>query len=74
MNVENINGDRLLELDQLPENLADGTQQIAKSCGVGSNQFAIAGWGWFTRKFLAKSARSNCLAGFKINGDRCKQV
>jgi hypothetical protein len=54
INVENINGDRPLELDQLPDNLVDRTQQIAKSCGVGTNQFAIAGWGWFTRKFLAK--------------------
>jgi filamentous hemagglutinin family protein len=45
INVENINGDRPLELDQLPENLVDRTQQIAKSCGVGTNQFAIAGRG-----------------------------
>jgi filamentous hemagglutinin family protein len=43
--VENINGDRPLELDQLPDNLVDRTQQIAKSCGVGTNQFAIAGRG-----------------------------
>jgi filamentous hemagglutinin family protein len=43
--VENINGDRPLELDQLPANLVDRTQQIAKSCGVGTNQFAIAGRG-----------------------------
>jgi large exoprotein involved in heme utilization and adhesion len=42
LNVENINGDRPLELDQLPANLVDRTQQIAKSCGVGANQFAIA--------------------------------
>jgi large exoprotein involved in heme utilization and adhesion len=45
INVENINGDRPLELDQLPDNLVDRTQQIAKSCGVGTNQFAIAGRG-----------------------------
>jgi filamentous hemagglutinin family protein len=45
INVENINGDRPLELDQLPANLVDRTQQIAKSCGVGTNQFAIAGRG-----------------------------
>jgi filamentous hemagglutinin family protein len=45
INVENINGDRLLELDQLPDNLVDRTQQIAKSCGGGTNQFAIAGRG-----------------------------
>jgi filamentous hemagglutinin family protein len=37
INVENINGDRPLELDQLPENLVDRTQQIAKSCGGGKN-------------------------------------
>jgi len=45
INVENINGDRPLELDQLPDNLVDRTQQMAKSCGVGANQFAIAGRG-----------------------------
>ncbi|MEY2856581.1 MAG: hypothetical protein RLZZ74_891 [Cyanobacteriota bacterium] len=45
IDVENINGDRPLELDQLPDNLVDRTQQIAKSCGVGTNQFAIAGRG-----------------------------
>jgi filamentous hemagglutinin family protein len=43
--LESINGDRSLELDQLPDNLVDRTQQIAKSCGVGTNQFAIAGRG-----------------------------
>jgi filamentous hemagglutinin family protein len=45
INVENISGDRPLELDQLPDNLVDRTQQIAKRCGVGTNQFAIAGRG-----------------------------
>jgi filamentous hemagglutinin family protein len=45
INVENINGDRPLELDQLSANLVDRTQQIAKGCGVGTNQFAIAGRG-----------------------------
>jgi large exoprotein involved in heme utilization and adhesion len=43
--VDNLNGDRPLELDQLPDNLVDRTQQIAKSCGIGANQFAIAGRG-----------------------------
>jgi filamentous hemagglutinin family protein len=45
VNVEMINGDRPLELDQLPTTLIDRTQQIAKACGVGTNQFAIAGRG-----------------------------
>ena len=42
--IENINGNRPIELDRLPENLVDATQQIARRCG-GDNNFTIAGKG-----------------------------
>ena len=43
--VDTINGDRKFELDKLPENTVQANQQIAASCEVGANQFAISGRG-----------------------------
>ena len=40
--VDTINGDRKFELGKLPENTIRANQQIAASCGIGANQFAIS--------------------------------
>jgi len=40
--IETINGDRPIELEQLPVKVAPATQ-MTQTCGVGNNQFAISG-------------------------------
>jgi filamentous hemagglutinin family protein len=43
--VETINSDRSLELEQLPENPIQATEQITSGCTKGNNQFALTGKG-----------------------------
>ena len=45
INIETINGDRPIELEQLPENLTDLSQKITQTCGTKDNKLAIAGKG-----------------------------
>jgi filamentous hemagglutinin family protein len=43
--VETINGDRSIELEQLPEKPIQATEQITSGCTKGNNQFALTGKG-----------------------------
>ena len=43
--IETINGDRPIELEQLPENFVYANQKITKTCSVEDSKFAIVGKG-----------------------------
>ncbi|MEM9273299.1 MAG: filamentous hemagglutinin N-terminal domain-containing protein [Cyanobacteria bacterium P01_F01_bin.143] len=47
INIDYLNENRLIELNQLPDNFIDETKEIIASCNVGDNKFAIAGQGGF---------------------------
>lgn len=43
--IKTIDGDRAIELDRLPDNVTDASEQITQACGSEDNKFAVVGKG-----------------------------
>jgi len=74
INIDNLNENRFLELNPLPNNLIDRSKEIIASCSAGENKFAISGLGGLPENPSQYLRGQTVWQDLRILGDNPNQI